>query len=205
MKFVIFFIFLAKLIWNFSLKSQNHFRSLRQEIESRCGQKNEKFFSKILGLFGKKINCEKESNKISFSSEEDKGKNVKCCELINNYLFEVRAKLRGERMKQVEVSRKIIQKNQNILNLFSNLRNEISVLKNQIPKQYNIATYLTKISHIIRNDEDAKTLESWFVGQKIKLKLLFSSDRHLRSSSEFHNIANNKGATITLVESESGI
>ena len=121
----------------------------------------------------------------------------------------------NEKINNLEKENKEFKKDNSTLNeKINNLEKENEILKQYIPylKEYKkkLDENKIKIKHldslIIENNiKYNKTLKNWInLNMKIKTELLYRMSRDGIEYSQFHNLCDNKGATITLIKLEDG-
>jgi len=125
-----------------------------------------------------------------------------------NELFNIITELKNNNKNQ----QNIINKQQETINLLwvniNELNERVKILENKIKetKNENDDNYSLNNSKIILNDkEKEKTIRNWInPNQNIKFELLFRKSRDGSSCKIFHQYCDNKGPTLTLVETTKG-
>ena len=123
-------------------------------------------------------------------------------------LFNIITELKNNNKNQ----QNIINKQQETINLLwvniNELNERVKILENKIKetKNENDDNYSLNNSKIILNDkEKEKTIRNWInPNQNIKFELLFRKSRDGSSCKIFHQYCDNKGPTLTLVETTKG-
>ena len=167
--------------------------NLKQEINDLKTNKIENINEKINNLekeFNSTLN--EKINNLEKDNEEFKKDNSKLNEKINNLEKEFNSKL-NEKINNLEKENEILKQYLPYLEEYKNKQDEIKIIKNLD-------------SLIIENNiKYNKTLKNWIDPNiKIKSELLYRMSRDGIEYSKFHNLCDNKGATITLIKLEDG-
>ena len=189
--------------------------NLEKEFNSKLNEKINNLEKEFNSKLNEKINnLESKINNLEKENKENKNQNSRLNEKINNLEKENKEFKKDNSKLNEKINNLEKEFNSKLNEKINNLEKENEILKQYLPyleqykkKQDEIKIKIKNLDSLIieNNIKYNKTLKNWIDPNiKIKSELLYRMSRDGIECSKFHNLCDNKGATITLIKLEDG-
>lgn len=210
MKLIKLFISLTFAILASLISSKKVLKNTPQEKSECCLSKatKQKYLSMIKQISSKlpnKVDCLSSATFTPLLSDEEVFISKDCCRKVLKYLDFIEMNFQDDSDAVIDAKENMISKNEDFLKRISSLKKNLLEYKDVTLRESQLYSNILRNSKIIKGKEEAKLLKNWIdVNRDYKFVLCYSSELHDKSVTTFHNRCDQKGAWITLVESEYG-